>query len=382
MKIKIPFSNLWVILLIALFFLISSGQLAALDLPVSSAILVEAETGHVIYEKNADDRRSPASITKIMTLLLSMEALDEGRISLDDIVTISDYASSMGGSQIFLGQGDIISVEELFKAVTVASANDASVALAEAVTGSCDFFIEKMNDRAKELGMDDTNFSTVHGLPQDDQYTTARDVVKMSRELIKYPQILEWGQIWTETIELPEREAMLVNTNKLILSYPEMDGLKTGYTREAGFNLAATARRGDMRLISVVLGAESKARRREVTEKLLDYGFDNYSLEKIFSEEERLEGLEIENSRPREISAKISDPLFAVTKRDGDENINYEYSLLSELNFPVTAGEKIGELHSFVDDKKMHSIDLLADQKIEKANIFRRIWYKFSDMIR
>ncbi len=387
MKNKFQPSNLWMIIFFVIFVfssfvLFSNNQVGALDIPVPSAILVEAETGKVLFEKKPNVERSPASITKIMTLLLGMEALEEERINLDDRVTVSDYASSMGGSQIFLGQGDIVSVEELFKAIAVASANDASVALAEAVAGSADVFINQMNSRAQELSMSETNFSNVNGLPQEDQYTTARDIVKMSRELIKYPEILEWSQIWTDSIELKDRKAMLVNTNKLILSYPELDGLKTGYTREAGFNLVATAERDEMRLISVVLGAENENERLEVTEEMLDYGFANYNLEKIFPEGKIFAGLEIDNSFPREVAAKISEPLLAVTKVGKEEAIDYELNLNKDYEFPIKPGERIGKLHSFVEDNKVHSTDILAKQRVERASIIRRIWYKISGLFR
>ena len=215
----------------------------AFDVVTDSAILLEAETGQVLFSKNADRKLPPASVTKIMTLLITMEKLEEGKISLDDQVTISRYAESMGGSQIFLAANTQVKLEKLLKAVTIASGNDASVAIGEYIAGTYSNFIAMMNDKAKELGMDSTNFANSTGLPDPNHYSTARDISIMARELVKYPQVLEWASIWTETIELPGRKAMLVNTNSLINKYPSMDGLKTGHTQEAGFCLASTAQK-------------------------------------------------------------------------------------------------------------------------------------------
>ncbi len=383
---KMIIHRISIILITALVFLaMTAGGAAALDLSgsgVDSAILVEAETGEVLYEKQADKEHSPASLTKLMTVLLAMEDIEDGSLELDDMITVSEYASSMGGSQIYLGEGDLLKVRELLKAIMVASANDASVALAEAIAGDVDLFIERMNQRAEELGMENTNFTTVHGLPHEDQYTTASDLVRLSRELLQYPQVLEWSQIWTETLQLPEREAMLVNTNKLILSYPELDGLKTGFTRSSGYNLAATARQGDMRLISIVLGADTEYFRREITTDLLDYGFDNYELKEIFAGGDQIEGIEIEEGHPREISARLSGSLYVPVNISGDEETDYRLDLKEEIAFPLQPGEKIGELHSFAGDEKMHSRDLLAEKEVVQAGIFRRFLYTISDWLR
>jgi len=243
----------FLILLTVIFSFAGINQVKAFDVATDSAILIEAETGQVLFEKNADRKLPPASMTKIMPLLITMEKLEEGTISLDDKVTISRYAESMGGSQIFLAANTQVELEKLIKAVTIASGNDASVAIGEYIAGTYSNFIAMMNERAEELGMDNTNFANSTGLPDPDNYATARDLSLVARELIKYEQVLEWASIWTETIQLPNREAMLVNTNGLINRYPSMDGLKTGHTQEAGFCLTATARKGNTRLISVVM---------------------------------------------------------------------------------------------------------------------------------
>ncbi|MFW6280333.1 MAG: D-alanyl-D-alanine carboxypeptidase family protein, partial [Halanaerobium sp.] len=243
----------FLILLLGVFLFTGIFQVKAFEIEPESAILIEAETGQVLFEKNADRQLPPASLTKIMPLLIAMEEIDKGSIDLNDMVTVSRYAESMGGSQIFLAANTQVELEKLLKAVTIASGNDASVAIGEYIAGTYSNFIAMMNEKADELGMENTNFSNSTGLPDPDNYSTARDISIMARELAKYPQILEWASIWTETIQLPNREAMLVNTNGLINRYPSMDGLKTGHTQEAGFCLAATAQKGNTRLISVVM---------------------------------------------------------------------------------------------------------------------------------
>ncbi|MFW5981394.1 MAG: D-alanyl-D-alanine carboxypeptidase family protein, partial [bacterium] len=279
------------------------------DLEISSAILIDADTGQVLYEKNAELQLPPASMTKIMAMLIAMEQVDQGEISLDDEVNVSRLAASMGGSQIFLDAGTRLTIGELLKAVTIPSANDASVALAEAVAGSYGNFIDWMNRKAEELGLENTNFTNSTGLPDEygEHYSTARDIATMSRELVKYPLILEWASIWVDYIELPNRQAMLVNTNKLINTYPGMDGLKTGHTTEAGYCLAATALRNNTRLISVIFGAEDEADRAETTTRLLDYGFNTFNKELIVSEGEIVQNIEIPDGRKTDTTAEAAE---------------------------------------------------------------------------
>ncbi|MGM0410497.1 MAG: D-alanyl-D-alanine carboxypeptidase family protein, partial [Bacillota bacterium] len=266
------------IIVLTLTTIMSSNIMAVSDFDVSvdKAILIEAETGEVLFEKNADEVVPPASITKIMTLLLAMEAIENGELNLDDEVNISKRAESMGGSQIYLPDGVTLKLEELLKAVAMASANDASVAVAEAVGGSYGNFIHMMNQKAKELEMENTKFVNSTGLPAENHYSTARDISIMARELVKHEKVLDWSSNWLEYIELPKRKAMVVNTNKLIKKYDGLDGLKTGHTQEAGFCLAGTAKNNEMRLISIVLDADTDQERERVTTNLLDYGFNNF----------------------------------------------------------------------------------------------------------
>jgi len=247
------------------------------ELTCESAILMDADSGKVLFEKNADERRYPASVTKVMTLLLVFEALDSGKLKLEDTVTASEYASSMGGSQIFLSPGESMRAEDMIKSVVIASANDAATALAEHLAGSEDSFVSKMNERARELGMSNTNFENVSGLDDtvEDHKTTARDIAIMSRELItNHPKVLEYSGIWMDTVR--DGAFGLTNTNRLIRFYNGATGLKTGSTAKAGFCISATAKRGETSLIAVIMGAPSRDARNADAKKLLDFGFANY----------------------------------------------------------------------------------------------------------
>ncbi len=368
-----PGKKLAVIILAALLVLSLSFSAGALDTNDLSAILLEAETGQVLYENNADEELPPASITKIMTVLLTMEAIENGEVELTDTTTISSRASSMGGSQIYLDSGDEITIEELLMAVIIASANDASYALAEAVGGNYDNFIDMMNDRARELGMENTNFTNAHGLPDSDHYSTARDISKMAREVVQHQEVLKWSQIWLECLELPDRQAMLTNTNRMILNYSGMDGLKTGYTRIAGFCLAATASQGDFRLISVMLGADSRQQREELTGKMLDYGFENYRQKTLLAREQEIEGILVPESETEYISLRPARDLKAIVPRYQEQNVDTKIRLQSEFDLPISAGTKLGEAVAKVDGEEVYSTDLLTTYDIERAGFFTRI---------
>ena len=256
----------------------SVGANASLDLDCKSAILMDAATGTMLYEQNADEALPPASVTKIMTLLIVMEAIDAGALKLDEQVSVSKNAASMGGSQIFLEEGEMMSVEDMLKSVIISSANDAAVALAEHVSGSEEAFVQKMNSRAAELGMKNTYFENTNGLDDTvtNHLTSARDIALMSRELIKHEKILEYSSIWMDTIR--NGEFGLTNTNRLVRFYNGATGLKTGSTSKAKFCVSATAKRNGMHLICVIMGAETRDERNAIATKLLDYGFANYSL--------------------------------------------------------------------------------------------------------
>ena len=354
------------------------------DAPV--AILVDAETGQVLYEKSADEIRPPASITKIMALLIAMEEVEKGNISLDDEVTISKYAESMGGSQIFLAAGTRVKFGDLLKAVTIASANDASVAAAEAVAGTYSNFVKWMNTRAEELGMEDTHFENSTGLPVEygEHYSTARDITIMASELVKHPQILEWASIWVDYIQLPDREQMINNTNKLINKYnryPGMDGLKTGHTEAAGYCLTATAKRNDTRLISVVLGAETEKRREEVTSRLLDYGFNAFDKDLLLSKGDIVQNIDIPDGKKTVTSAEVADNLYVLVKKGSRDTLNKQVIIKEELKAPIKKGEIIGEELIVQDGKVLASVDLFAAEDVERAGFFTRIWRAFVNWV-
>lgn len=356
------------------------------DLDVPSAILIDADTGQVLYEKNADEKRPPASITKIMALLIAMEEAEKGNISLDDEVTVSRYAESMGGSQIFLSAGTRVKFGDLLKAVTVASANDASVAAAEAVAGSYINFVNWMNKRAEELGMENTHFENSTGLPVEygEHYSTARDIAIMSRELVKYPQILEWASIWDEYLDLPDRKARITNTNKLIntrTGYPGMDGLKTGHTNAAGYCLAATAKRNDVRLISVVLGCETEKDREEATTRLLDYGFNAFDKELLLAKGDLVQNIDIPDGKKTVTTAEAADNLYVLVKKGSKETLKKQVVIREGLKAPIKKGEIIGEELILQDGKVIARVDLLATEDIDRAGFFRRIWRAFVNWI-
>ncbi len=362
------------ILVLTLTTIFSSSILAVsdFDVPVESAILIEAETGEVLFEKNADKVVPPASITKIMTLLLAMEAIDNGQLSLEDEITISKKAESMGGSQIFLPDGISLKLEELLEAVAMASANDASVAVAEAVGGSYGNFIHMMNQKRKELGMDNTNFVNSTGLPAENHYSTARDISIMARELVKHKKVLDWSSKWLDYIELPERNAMVVNTNKLINKYDGLDGLKTGHTQEAGFCLAGTAKNNEMRLISVVLDAETDTEREKVTTDLLDYGFNNFIKNEIVVSDEVIENIQIPNGKKTVTTAKTAKDYSTVVKIGQGDSYDVKTKLKNDIKAPLNEGDILGQKVIYEDEKEIASVNIIATENIEKANIFTR----------
>ncbi len=378
-----PFNILTIFL--TCIFILSGGLIYAqnqdFDLNVDSAILIEADNGQVLYEKNANERMSPASITKIMTLLLAMEKVESGELALDDKVNISKHAESMGGSQIFLAANTNVKVRDLLKAITIASANDASVAIAEAISGSYNNFINLMNEKAKELGMGNTYFSNSTGLPtKSDHYTTARDITIMSRELVKHEKVLEWASIWVDYIELPNRKAMISNTNKLIKKYPGIDGLKTGHTDEAGFCLAATAKR-DMRLISVVLKAKSELEREELTARLLDYGFNRFTKKQLVKKGQEIHNISVPDGKKEFTTGMINNDLKVVVKRGEEDTLETKVEFKEGFKAPIKKGDLLGYKYVIQDGKKLASANIVATEDISRANIFRRLWRSFVNWI-
>lgn len=352
---------------------------AAEDLPVKSSILVEAETGQILFEKNPHEKLPPASIVKLITMLVVMERVKEGKVKLTDEVKVSSYAAQMGGSQVFLQEGEVFPLEEMMKAITIASANDASYAVAEFIDGSEEAFVETINERAKELGMKDSHFVNTHGLPPErgeteQNLTSAYDLSLVARELIKYPAILQWCSIRQEKFR--GGKFTLTNTNKLIEKYDGMDGFKTGYTEEAGFCLVATAKRGERRLISVVLGAESNKERFAETKRLLDYGFNFFRKITAFKKGEIVGDVPVENGEAKKVKVEVPKDVFAVVKKKDEKRVEKKFSGVSQLTAPVKKGVKAGVVTVTLDGKVIAKADAVASKDVEKAKLILRILRK------
>ncbi|ACL70861.1 D-alanyl-D-alanine carboxypeptidase family protein [Halothermothrix orenii] len=364
------------IIIVSLILMVNNARAGGFDIGVDAAILIDAESGQVLYEKNADKKLPPASITKIMTLLLTMEEVDKGNISLDSMVTVSQLAESMGGSQIYLAADTRLKLRDLLKAVTIASANDACVAVAEAVAGTEENFVRWMNKRARELGMKNTHFSNTTGLPTDgEHYTTARDVAIMARELIKHPQVLKWASIWVDYIDLPNgRKAMLTNTNRLINDYPGMDGLKTGHTDAAGYCLAATARRNGMRLISVIMKGETEREREEATARLLDYGFNSFEKYIVLKKGHKVHNIEVPNGTRTSTVAETANDLKVVVKKGEKDLLTKKVVINEPVEAPVKKGDVLGKIQVLYKDQVLSQVKLLATEDIEKAGFLTRLW--------
>lgn len=336
------------------------------EIKAKSALLMCANTGDIIFEMNSDEKRPIASITKIMTMLLVMEAVAENKISLNDVVVVSEHAAGMGGSQVYLAPGEEFTVHDLLKAVAVHSANDASVALAEHVAGSENVFVSMMNEKAKELGMTNTNFLDCSGLTDEGHYSTARDIAIMSRELItKYPSIIEYTTIKHDTFRNGTFD--LDNTNHLIGKYRGITGLKTGMTNAAGYCLAATASRDGLDLISVVLGAESMSLRFSESAKILDYGFSNYEILKIERKDAIAGNVNVRKGLKLSVPVAYQDNSSVLLKRGQRDKVQEEIRIPEYVNAPVSAGDKAGEMVLLLDNKEILNIPLVVTEDVEKA---------------
>lgn len=335
-----------------------------------SAILIEASTGTIIYEKNSHEKLAPASMTKMMSMLLIIEAIEDGKLSWDQMITTSENASSMGGSQILLETGEKMSVEDLFKGIAVASGNDAVVALSEAVAGTEEEFVNMMNQRAKELGLEDTNFKNPHGLDTANHYTSAYDMAMIAKELVRHEKVLEFTSIYEDYLrEDQENKVWLVNTNKLVKFYDGMDGLKTGYTKEAGYCLTATAKRGDTRFITVVMGEEDTKTRNSETTSMMDYAFGQYEVEKVLDKKRTVGTVRVEKGKVDTIQLVPMDDVTILNKKsDQKKNSNYEVKTKT-ITAPIKKGEQVGELILEVDGEEKRTVPLTVQESIEKANL-------------
>lgn len=361
--------------LMALLLLVPAGraeekQAPAVDLSPNarSAVLIDADTGTVIVDKNKDEKLPPASITKIMTMLLIMESLDQGKIKMDEKVRTSEYAASMGGSQIFLEPGEEMTVQDMLKGIAMASGNDASVAMAEKIAGSEEAFVRMMNDRAKELGMHNTHFVNCNGLPVDNHYTSAYDIAIMSRELMKHEEVTQFTSQYQDYLRKDtEKPFWLVNTNKLVRFYPGADGLKTGYTTEAKYCLSATAKRDNLRVIAVVLGEpDTKTRNAEVT-KLFDYAFSQYTNLVLFKTGDPLGSFKVSRGMQDIVPLTAKNQISLLMKKgEAGGNIRHEL-VIDELKAPVQVGQPIGKLVVYKDDKPLAEFTVESPVEVKKA---------------
>lgn len=341
-----------------------------------SAIMLEASTGKIIYEKNADEQLSMASMTKMMTLLLIMENIENGNLKWDEMITASENAASMGGSQIFLEIGEQMTVEDLVKGICIGSGNDAAVAMAERIGGTEENFVKMMNDRAKELGLKNTNFQNACGLDTKGHYSSARDMALIAKELVKHKKILEYTGTYEDYLRKnTDNSFWLVNTNRLVRYYQGVDGLKTGYTSEAGYCITTTAKRNNMRLITVVMGEPTSQVRNAETTTMLDYGFNTYQIDKILSKDTIIskENVLLGEKNTVEITPK-EDITILNTKIGTKRNITYNLEL-DDIKAPLKIGDKVGKINVIEDNKTIMTVDAIANNNINKLNIFKS-YYK------
>lgn len=339
-----------------------------LEIDAKSVVLMESSTGKILYEQNPDEQLPIASVTKIMTMLLIMEAIDDGVITLSDMVPVSERAMSMGGSTMFLEAGESLSVNDMLKGIAVASANDGCVAMAEYISGSVENFVSKMNERAKELSMTNTNFVNTNGLDADNHYSSAMDVAKMSRELIKHNQIFNYTTIWTD--ELRDGRFELANTNKLVRFYNGATGLKTGSTSKAQCCISATAMRDDMHLIAVVLGAPDSNKRFSGARTLLDYGFSAYGIVKAAEEGQESETAQISKGVKPELKTRVGSSVSILKKKGDKTEPEIKLSINEDIKAPVKEGDVVGKMTVMFSGKKAGEADIVAAENIEKKTYF------------
>ncbi|WP_018250001.1 D-alanyl-D-alanine carboxypeptidase family protein [Orenia marismortui] len=354
------------------------------NLESKSAILMDAKTGKILYEKSPHQKLPPASITKIMTMLLAMEAIDQGRADWKDKISTSEFAAQMGGSQIWLEPGEEMTLQDLLKAVAVVSANDACVAIAEYLYGTEENFVKAMNDKAKELGMKNTYFYNTNGLPPTDpkvegNHTTAYDISLMSRELLKHKKILEFTSIWID--HLRDGESFLRNTNNLVRFFKGADGLKTGYTQEAGFCLSSTARKGGMRFIAVVMNAPNSKLRFKEARELLSYAFSIHKSIDIVAKGAEVTKVKVFKGESEEIDAIAKDDLQVAVIKGDEQEVVKQTRINKDVVAPVKSGDKVGEIVVLKGEEVLGRVDLVAKQGVEKANFFKIIVQIFKRFI-
>ena len=348
----------------------NSGNSVNLASNAKSAIMIEASTGKVIFEKNANEGLPMASMTKMMTLLIIMENIDNGNLKWDEKVTASEYAASMGGSQIFLEVGEEMTVEDLVKGICIGSGNDAAVAMAERIGGTEEEFVKMMNEKAKELGLKNTNFVNACGLDDDNHYSSAYDMAMIAKELVKYDKILEYTGTYEDYLRKDtDNSFWLVNTNKLVRYYSGVDGLKTGYTETALYCITTTAKKNNMRLITVVMGEPTSAVRNSETTKMLDYGFNTYQIDTILPKSKVLSTKKVSGGKDKLVNiVPMEDVNIMNTKVGTKRNVTYEFDI-DDVSAPVKKGDVVGKINVIEDGKTIMKIDATVDKNVDRASI-------------
>lgn len=355
-----------------------------LNLESGSAILIEQSTGQILYSHNIHEQLRPASVTKVMSILLIMEALDSGKISLTDLVPCSENAASMGGSQIWLDPRETLSVDDMLKAICVNSANDCVVAMAEFIAGSEEAFVQMMNDKAKQLGMNDTCFKNCHGLDEDGHVTSSYDISLMSRELLNnHPDVTKYTTIWMDTLR--DGKSQLSNTNKLIKTYKGATGLKTGSTSLALYNLSASATRDDLSIIAVIMKAPSTAVRFSEAQKLLDYGFNNFSFKQFGKKGDVIQNVSVNKGVTSNVDAVLESNAGTLIEKGRDKDVEQNLKIEENISAPITSGQKIGEISFSLDGEVLSTVNIVAKEGVEKINLFtmsKRVIYNWVNLLR
>lgn len=370
------------IFLLILIPVVKAEEIEDLAPNAKSAIMIEASTGEILFQKNAYEKLPPASMTKMMSILLILEEIEKGNLKWDDEVVASETAASMGGSQIFLEAGEKMTVTELLKGISIASGNDATVAMAEKIAGTEEAFVKRMNERAKGLGLKNTHFVNSTGLDIDNHYSSAYDMSLIAKELVKHEKILEFTGTYEEYLRKDsDNPFWLVNTNRLVRFYKGVDGLKTGYTSSAGYCLTATAKRDDMRLITVVMNEPDTSKRSSDTTKMLDYGYNVYTVENIIDNSTTIDKKKVELGKKEEVDIISKETITILRKKsDKDRNIVYKANI-DKIVAPVKKGDKVGTIDILEDNKVISTIEATVKEDINKASIFTILYRNIKNIV-